>query len=130
MADDQSTQATGGQAKDFKIPDNVRAAFKDLIDLILGSESMNDEERQYWFDILPVMTPDQVQSLRGILENERSQLAAIDAKYAAPAAAATDIAALTQQRRESREQRKQQEHEHESMENTDEENILNRINEA
>lgn len=43
---------------------------------------MNDEERQYWIDILPVMTPTQVTQLKDILENEKMQLAAIDAKYA------------------------------------------------
>ncbi len=63
------------------IPDNVRAQFGELIDLIMKSESMNTEERQYWVNILPVMTPDQIQNLRDILENERKQLAAIDQKY-------------------------------------------------
>ncbi|NOS68224.1 MAG: hypothetical protein HOO67_07780, partial [Candidatus Peribacteraceae bacterium] len=52
-----------------------------LIALIKASESMNDEERQYWINILPIMTPEQIQNLRDILENERKQLAAIDAKY-------------------------------------------------
>ncbi len=42
---------------------------------------MNDEERQYWINILPIMTPEQIQNLRDILENERKQLAAIDSKY-------------------------------------------------
>ena len=42
---------------------------------------MNDEERQYWINILPIMTPDQVKNLFDILDNERKQLAAIDAKY-------------------------------------------------
>ena len=43
---------------------------------------MNDEERQYWVNILPIMTPEQVQNLRDILTNEKQQLAAIDQKYA------------------------------------------------
>src|SRR3989344_3156487 len=64
------------------VPDETKTKFPDLVDLILKSESMNDEERQYWINILPVITPDQVQSLRDILENERRQLAAIDKKYA------------------------------------------------
>lgn len=49
--------------------------------MILKSESMNDEERQYWIDILPVMTSEQVGQLNTILKNEREQLAAIDEKY-------------------------------------------------
>lgn len=63
------------------IPDEIAKNFPDLIVLIKGSESMNDEERQYWINILPVMTPDQIQNLRDILENEKKQLAAIDEKY-------------------------------------------------
>ena len=65
-----------------QIPDELRKKFPELIELILKSESMNDEERQYWVNILPVMTPEQVQNLKDILVNEREQLAAIDRKYA------------------------------------------------
>lgn len=65
-----------------QIPEDLRKKFPELIELILGSESMNDEERQYWVNILPVMTPEQVQNLKDILTNERQQLAAIDRKYA------------------------------------------------
>lgn len=64
------------------IPDETRKKFPKIIDLILGSESMNDEERQYWINILPVMTPDQLSSLKDILDTEKKQLAAIDKKYA------------------------------------------------
>ena len=64
------------------IPDETKKKFPEIIDLILGSESMNDEERQYWINILPVMTPDQLSSLKDILDTEKKQLAAIDKKYA------------------------------------------------
>jgi len=66
----------------LQIPDELKQKFPELIELILKSESMNDEERQYWVNILPVMTPEQVQNLKDILTNEREQLAAIDRKYA------------------------------------------------
>jgi len=52
-----------------------------LVKLILETESMKDEERKYWFQLLPVMTEDQVTKLQGILQNEKDQLAALDAKY-------------------------------------------------
>ncbi|KKW40956.1 hypothetical protein A2454_00325 [Candidatus Peribacteria bacterium RIFOXYC2_FULL_55_14] len=71
------TQAQSG----LIIPDDIRQKFPELIELILQSESMNDEERQYWINILPIMTPDQIENLRGILQNEKEQLAAIDNKY-------------------------------------------------
>jgi len=84
MADD--TQASGGAggnaSTSIVVQDDVRAQFPVLIPLILASESMNDEERSYWIDILPVMTEEQIEQLTGILTNERDQLAAIDAKYA------------------------------------------------
>ena len=74
----------GTQAQDqdgLVIPDDIREKHSDLIELILSSESMNDEERQYWINILPIMTEDQIENLRGILANEKDQLAAIDQKY-------------------------------------------------
>ena len=70
------------QAGQLVIPDDLKARYPELLELIVRSESMNNEERQYWVNILPIMTPDQVQNLRDILLNERRQLAAIDQKYA------------------------------------------------
>lgn len=64
-----------------QVPAELTAKFPVLIELILSSESMNDEERQYWVNILPVMTDEQIKNLYGILENEKNQLAAIDRKY-------------------------------------------------
>lgn len=85
MPDDASTagqaQAAATPATAIVIPDEVKAKFGEIITLILASESMNDEERQYWVNILPVMTPEQVQNLKDILDNEKKQLAAIDQKY-------------------------------------------------
>lgn len=77
-------QQTGGSAgaTQLVVPEDLRKQFPDLIDLVLHSESMNDEERQYWINILPIMTKDQLQNLRDILTTERAQLAAIDAQYA------------------------------------------------
>ena len=82
MADDQ-TQASGQQgSQDLVIPPELKEKHGELIGFIIASESMNNEERQYWINILPIMTPDQIQNLRGILENEKEQLKAIDNKYA------------------------------------------------
>ena len=63
------------------IPEEVREGFPDLLELIQHSESMDDEERQYWIDALPIMSEDQVENLRGILENEKSQLEEVEASY-------------------------------------------------
>jgi hypothetical protein len=63
------------------IPPETEQKFSDIVALIRSSESMNDEERQYWINILPIMTPEQVENLRKILTTERDQLSAIDRKY-------------------------------------------------
>ncbi len=64
------------------VPPELREKYPDLIELVLHSESMNNTERQYWIDLLPMMEADKVEQLRTILTNERDQLAEIDAKYA------------------------------------------------
>ena len=95
MSDDTSKSG-------LNVPPEVERQFPDLIALIRASESMNDEERQYWVDILPVMTPEQVEQLRGILQNERDQLAAIDAKYAQEISKVGDGSALKKMEEERR----------------------------
>jgi hypothetical protein len=75
-----ATQSMFGSGT-FTMPDDLKKQFPDLTDLISRSESMNDEERQYWVNLLPIMTPEQIQNLKDILVNERQQLDAIDAKY-------------------------------------------------
>lgn len=65
----------------FEIPETVKKQYPDLIPLILETESMNDDERQYWFQILPIMTDEQVTKLREILTNEKKQLKELDKEY-------------------------------------------------
>lgn len=65
----------------FDIPDLVKEQHPDLIPLIIQTESMNDDERQYWFHIIPIMNDEQVDKLREILVNEKKQLQAIDSEY-------------------------------------------------
>lgn len=65
----------------FTILDEVQTKYPRLIELILVTESMDDSERQYWFDILPSMNTDQVQRLTDILETERKKLDELEKKY-------------------------------------------------
>ena len=67
----------------FGIPEDFIQKNPVLIDLILKTESMKDEERKYWFQLLPMMSEDQVKKLQNILQNEKDQLAELDQKYAA-----------------------------------------------
>lgn len=113
MADDQAT--TG-----LTIPVETRKKFGELIDLISGSESMNNEERQYWINILPVMTPDQVQNLQDILTNEKKQLEEIDKKYAREINQ-IDQTELIRKTNEARKKRREERQKNESAAATEEE---------
>ncbi len=65
----------------FTVPKLVREKFPDLIDLIKSTESMNEEERDYWFQILPIMTEEQIAKFRDILVSEKEQLDRLDKEY-------------------------------------------------
>ncbi|TSC58986.1 MAG: Tetratricopeptide TPR3 [Candidatus Peregrinibacteria bacterium Greene0416_19] len=117
-------------ASGLVIPADLQATFGGLVALIKESESMNDEERQYWINILPIMTPDQVKNLQQILESERRQLAEIDRQYA------TEIGRLGQsdqirqtgeERRQRRGERQSKEESHRSQEEQNAESILKQI---
>jgi len=68
-------------ASTLNIPEDVQKQFSELIGFIKGSQSMNDEERQYWIDVLPIMTEDQLANLNSILGNEKKQIAEADKQY-------------------------------------------------
>src|SRR3989344_7517823 len=110
MAD--SSTASQGTGSGLTISDEVKAKYPELVQLIQASESMNDEERQYWINILPIMTPEQITDLRGILDNEKKQLQAIDQKYAG------DIEKMgkTEVRQQTDEERKKRRQERSQME--------------
>lgn len=69
------------KGKTFKISDESLARYKELIDLILETESMDDEERQYWFDIMPSMTDSQIDRLYNILDTEKKELQKLEVRY-------------------------------------------------
>lgn len=76
-----TSTTTGARTEGFDIPASIKEKQPELIELILGTKSMNDKEKQYWFHILPVMKEDQVEKLKKILINEKQKLAEIDKKY-------------------------------------------------
>lgn len=112
------------------IPDDIQARFPELTALILSSESMNDEERQYWVNILPIMTPEQIQNLKEILQNEKTQLQEIDKKYAGTLNEADQrelIARTEVERKNRRMQRTGSEQSAEIKEEEKTENLLKQI---
>ena len=125
-------QGAQANSTSLTIPDEVKQNFPELINLIVSSESMNNEERQYWINILPIMTPDQVQNLRGILVNEKRQLAAIDKKYEKEIEQIGQTQLLKKMEEERRKRRSQRENAEQKAFQEEEghaEDILSKINE-
>ncbi len=125
-------QTTGAQASaqsGLVIPPDVLEKFGSLIELIQGSESMNTEERQYWINILPIMTPEQIKNLTEILTNEKTQLAAIDAKYTkeTPLPGTLSPEIMEQSLKEKKEKREQIEKEEHQKEEQTEADLLGKI---
>jgi len=70
------------KAEKFTIPDEFLTTMSDLIILVLNSKSMdNPEEKQSWFNLLPMMNKEQIDKLRDILMREKQKLAEIEQKY-------------------------------------------------
>lgn len=67
--------------KKFVISDEIQAQYNELVQLILATDSMDDNERQYWFDIMPSMTDEQIDRLFNILDTEKKKLQELETKY-------------------------------------------------
>lgn len=69
-------------AAELNIPDNFLEAEPELTILILKSRSLaKNEEKQNWFNLIPMMNQEQIEKLRDILTRERDKIAEIEAKY-------------------------------------------------
>lgn len=77
----QIKTTSGKTIVDFKIPAAFIEKEPNLVKLVMESDSMNDDERQYWFNLTEVMDEAQVEKLRDILTRERQKLDEINAKY-------------------------------------------------
>ena len=69
-------------ASQLNIPDNFLDTEPELTVLILRSRSLSkNEEKQNWFNLIPMMNQEQIEKLRDILTRERDKIAEIEAKY-------------------------------------------------
>ena len=69
-------------AKTFSIPDKFLNEKPEVIQMILESKSMDTtEEKQSWFNLLPIMNEEQYNKLIDILTRERQKLLEIEKKY-------------------------------------------------
>lgn len=66
---------------EFEVSDKINETHSELVKLIKNTKSMDNNEKQYWFDILPSMTDEQIDSLFDILEWERLALEKLEVKY-------------------------------------------------
>lgn len=125
----QSGSTTSGDDK-FNVPKVVQEKYPELVAMIKRTESMSNEEREYWFQILPIMTADQVARLKNILQEEANQLAKLDTQYQ------DELTKLNKkhveewnmfQKKQDREALKEQEASNEAEEAKAEEDILKKL---
>ena len=70
------------KAMRFSRPAEFLETMADLIELVLRSRSMDkDEEKQSWFNLLPLMNEEQIAKLNDILTREKQKLQEIEKKY-------------------------------------------------
>ena len=66
----------------FDIPEDFIKDMPDLIEMILLSKSLDsDDDKQNWFNLLPLMNSEQIQKLNDILVKEKKRLKEIEEKY-------------------------------------------------
>lgn len=123
-------QYTKDAESKYIIPGLVREKFPDLVKLIYETESMNVEEREYWMQIMPIMTEEQITKFREILVNEKNELSKLDQDYQ------SEMAKLNKNRPQEIDEQalktkigeiKKAEATQESAEKKDEENLLNQL---
>jgi hypothetical protein len=69
-------------AMTFTISDSFLENESNLVVLILKSKSLaKAEEKQSWFNLIPMMNKDQMEKLRDILTREKNKIAEIETKY-------------------------------------------------
>lgn len=69
-------------AMKFDVPDAFLEKEADLVILVLKSRSLaKDEEKQSWFNLVPLMNGEQIEKLRDILTRERDKINEIEEKY-------------------------------------------------
>ena len=71
------------EARKYSIPEEFLKTDVELVELILSSRAIDSQqEKQNWFNLLPIMTDAQLEKLRNILKKEKQKLQEIEEKYA------------------------------------------------
>ena len=70
------------KAMTFTIPSEFIEDIPELIEMVLRSRSIDSvEEKQNWFNLLPLMNDTQIEKLRAILLKEKAKLKEIEDRY-------------------------------------------------
>lgn len=124
------TATVADQKTRLNIPLDVQEQFPELIQKIVKSESMNHEERQYWIDVLPIMTDDQITNLKSILDNEKKEIEKADQRLKEDFEAESKRVIIkfdALKYKEKQQMRMEAEHRFETEEKEHEKNILEEI---
>jgi serine phosphatase RsbU (regulator of sigma subunit) len=121
----KSTKGNSGKKLQVTIPEEVKTKYPDLIPQVLESKSMDDEERNYWFSVLPIMTEDQVSELRDILRTEQER--AKKNKEGVPEKETVDLEKAEKERKERSENRKKEELASQSEDQEEAEDLLSEL---
>jgi septal ring factor EnvC (AmiA/AmiB activator) len=111
---------------DLVIPDELKEKYPEIIDGILKSISMDDDERKYWISVLPAMTDDQIQELKDILNEEQNKLSEIN-KNKPSKLSGDEIKNAEEERARRREKRREEEMEHQRKIEKEAEDILSEL---
>ncbi len=123
---------SGKTIKDFTVPEKLLTGDQELVVLIMQSESMDDGEKQYWFNLTEAMNEEQIVKLRDILVREKQKLAEIDSKYGKkepedPAVVKARIEHKAQRQAKNRQELREREKALEEQEQQEEEDILREL---
>ncbi|HMR00932.1 MAG TPA: hypothetical protein PKA32_00935 [Candidatus Gracilibacteria bacterium] len=116
----------------YSVPQLVQEKFPDLIELVKNTESMDDDERDYWMQILPIMTEEQIAKFRDILVTEKQQLEKLDKEYEDELSRLNEKHMIEWKEFESKEKREEREVKEkaaEQQEKESEEELLKRLQE-
>lgn len=111
----------------------IAARYPDIVQMLFETPSLTFQEKQYWLRLLPLMTLEQVDKLRGILSNERQKLIQIQQQYASSNAPLTfgDTKKVNYEvQKEKKEMLKEQEHVDQRVEEEHEAALLDQLDEV
>jgi len=121
-------QSDGSNANfNLRIPDEVKEKFPQLVEQIIASKSMDDDERNYWFSVLPIMTQTQIAELKDILDSEKRKLDEINKKYAEKDNSSNDLQKSEEERMKIREKRLEEEKKHQEEVEKNAEDMLSAL---